>query len=507
MVPTSRTLLICGLFLCGLEEVVSSRRGYCAENQCFALFEQLGDYPGAHRGCGDTGGQLFTFSPVHEAKVLSWPAGSYWVGESGAGEEAAAGNCSYISLSMGRKITASWEACNKDLEGFLCQYPSDEPCVGLQAPGAQVKYTTQWGFEVNDSETFPLGTIAVAGKAGGKYPDSKHVCVFKDWVRAPWNCEVLQGGCEHSCSKTSNTCTCPAGQILHSNSITCTKDPCAHCQQECQREGDGYVCKCRKGYKLARDGRSCTGEDKECIQEECKDGFCKEDGVCVDVSICAKCEHMRCEKFSGVYECLCRKGFRVSTKDPTKCELDCTERDCPAYCIPNLDNDKKDMNQCFCPDGYIIDIHPNSTVQICTDINECETTSCEHKCENVFGDYRCLCNEGFVLHGKDRCVPSEEEGDGSGWIPPQPPTPAGAHPAAVPPYVKTGSILGITVFMALCGVLLFLLVRNLVKRCGKFELSSFKHPDIDIFYLQQVTTETYKRLSFDKPFKSDSQIQ
>ncbi|XP_074471951.1 thrombomodulin-like [Sebastes fasciatus] len=360
--------------------------------------------------------------------------------------------------------------------------PSHCGRLHAEGEGARVKYTDHKDLELDDSETFPPGTLAVTGKVGSKHPDSKHLCVDSTWLRAPWNCEVLLGGCAHNCSSETHTCVCPAGKMLHPNNITCTDGPCE--LNPCT--GEGRECETTRGG-----GFKCT----------CKDGFVEEDGVCVNVEICDKCEHMLCNKLYGVYKCECRKGFRVSAHDATKCQVICTERDCPGMCVKD---DKQDRYQCFCPDGYIQDVpDANNSRPFCTDINECETKQCDHKCENSFGGYRCLCDKGFKLHGDGYTCEEDEEDNGSGSTPPPYPTPAGSHPAAVPSYIKTGSILGIAVFMALCATLLFFLIRNAVKRCGRFDLSSFKHPDIDIFYLQQVTTETYKRLSFDK-FKNDS---
>lgn len=522
MTPPTSALLCAVLLLCGLD-LVLSQHGHCTGNRCFALFQKPADFPGAQKSCEGAGGQLFVLNLTDiETITRSLPSGlsgTYWLEQHGAGrptEGAAAGplTCPSIYVSMGWNSTLLWEPCRQNLDGYLCQYTFEEPCNRLQTGGgAQVKYTAIMGFEVKDSDAFPPGTIAVAEKVGGKYPDSKHVCFSHDWLGAPWSCEVLQGGCEHNCNSTTHTCTCPEGQTLHPNQITCAADACANCAQQCPA-----------GHRPAADGRSCvdvneceeedpcTGEGEECkntkgtFQCVCKDGFDEEDGACVNVTICERCEHMLCDKINGVYGCFCRKGFRVSAKDPTKCEMHCTEKDCPARCIPNSDQKKPDMLQCFCPDGYILDV-TNGTAT-CSDINECELEKqCDHRCENLLGSYRCLCDEGFRLHKGYKCMPieeEEEEEDGSGSGRPYP-TPAGARPGAVPSYIKTGSILGITVFMALCAGMLFFVVQNAVKRCGKFELSSLKHPNMDIFYLQQVTTETYKRLSFDKPSKNDSQ--
>uniref|UniRef100_A0A8C4GWT7 Thrombomodulin n=1 Tax=Dicentrarchus labrax TaxID=13489 RepID=A0A8C4GWT7_DICLA len=379
MIPTTNALLICVLFLCGLEETVLSQHGHCTEKQCFALFLESKDFPSAQKRCKEFG-QLFEFSLEHLEKIFksipSGLSGSYWLDLHGTGSKTGLQKCSSISVSTERNFTVLSEPCSENLSGFLCQYTlQGKTCSGLQAGGS--------------------------------------------------------------------------------------------------------------------------------VQD-----FVEEDGVCVNVSICANCEHMLCDKVSGVYGCVCRKGYKVSARDPTKCERNCTERDCPAKCIPNPDIVQKDLLQCFCPDGYILDV--TNTTTICTDIDECETEKpCDHKCENLNGGFTCLCNKGFKLHKGYKCVSIdeevEEEEEGSGSTPPYP-TLAGAHPAAVPSYVKTGSVLGITVFLVLLMALLFFLVHNAIKRCGKFQLHSFKHPNIDIFYLQQVTTETYKRLSFDKPFKNDPQI-
>ncbi|XP_035534125.1 thrombomodulin-like [Morone saxatilis] len=527
MIPTTNALLICVLFLCGLEETVLSQHGHCTGKQCFALFQESKDFPGAQKKCKEFG-QLFEFSLEHLVKIFkslpSGLSGSYWLDLHGTGSTTGLQNCSSISASTERNFTVLSEPCSENLSGFLCQYTiPGTTCSGLQAGGGvQVKYFSHMSFEVKDSETFPEGTTAVAEEPGAKYPHSKHLCYSKQWVPAPWICEVMRGGCEHNCNSTTNTCLCPTGQTLRPNKISCTEDPCAECAQGCQQEG----CKCWEGYRLAQDGRSCvdvneceeenpcTGERTQCentkggFECRCKEDFVEEDGVCVDVSICDNCEHMLCDKVNGVYGCVCRKGYKVSARDPTKCERNCTERDCPAKCIQNSDIVQKDLLQCFCPDGYILDV--TNTTTICTDINECEIEKpCDHKCENLHGGFTCLCDKGFKLHKGYKCVSTdeedEEEEEGSGSTPPHP-TLAGAHPAAVPSYVKTGSVLGITLFLVLCMALLFFLLQNVVKRCGKFQLHSFKHPNIDIFYLQQVTTETYKRLSFDKPFKNDPQI-
>ncbi|XP_054474642.1 thrombomodulin-like [Anoplopoma fimbria] len=479
MTPSTPALLVCALVLCGLEDQVRSQRGLCAGNQCFAFFKEPEDFPGAQKSCKDSGGQMYTLSPEHVHDIVN-VSGIYWVELSSAEqpEEEALHSCPSISVSGG-KITLQREPCLHTRNGFLCQYTFEQPCSRVQTrPGEQVTYTTPMDFKVDDSETFPPGTIAVTVKVGGTYAELRQVCVSKGWMKAPWSCEVLGGGCDHNCNAETKTCVCPPGKVLHRNNISCTEDPC----EENPCTGEGEEC------ENTREGFQCT----------CRDNFIKEDGACVDNSICQMCEHMICVKLDGVYQCRCTKGFKVAD-NPTKCEMICQGKDCPAKCNVN--------GTCYCPYGYITDVRDgNGSPTVCTDINECDMGQCEHKCENLFGSYRCSCNKGFELHRDgNTCVSIVEvEEDGSGSTPRPYPTTAGAHPAAVPSYIKTGSVLGITVFMALCAALLFLLGRNALKHCGSFQLSSFKHPDINIFYLQQVTSETYKRLSLDKQLKSES---
>lgn len=531
MICTVSALLICAISLCGLGGSLGSRHGYCTRNQCFGLIEESMDFPGAREECKTFGGQLlewnYTVLGNLRTSLPSGLTGRFWIAGNMT-EKAAATlqNCSSVSVATGQEFARLPAPCDYILDGFLCHYTFTDHCQALQArEGARVTYTSHMGFQVHGIQTFPPGTFAVMGKVGVEHPDSKYLCYGKDWMRAPWNCEVLKGGCEIGCNSTTGRCTCPARRDLLSNNISCTADPCARCAHSCKPEGDSYACDCRKGYRLAGDGESCVDVD-ECKEEdpctadgevcvntqgdfkcECQEGFEPEDGVCMDVSICEKCEH-RCEKPNGVYECMCMPGYKVSPKDPTRCEMYCPKRDCPAVCIRNS-QDSNSESPCYCPIGFILN-RVNGTA-MCSDINECEGSQC-HRCENLYGSFRCSCNQGFRLHKGEKCVAikteeeEEEEEEGSGSPPPYP-TAAGVQPGAVPSYVKAGSVLGITVFLVLAAVLLFFLVHHAVKRCGSFKLDSLKHSNIDnIFYLQQVTTETYKRLPLDKHFKNDSQV-
>ncbi|KAM9840791.1 thrombomodulin-like [Aulostomus maculatus] len=437
MTPTVRAWLVGVVFLCGLEEAVRSQRGYCDKNQCLVLFQEPVDFPGAAVKCRGSVGQLSS-SVVDSSVVMSFLrslglSGSYWLNINGSESSAEAGSrlqdCPAVHMRTEQNFTFQQGPCDERLDGYVCRYTLEEPCSRLPAGGdTRVTYTApMMGFEVNSSAEFPQGTLALMEDFGDNYLRSKLLCFAGNWTRAPWICEVLQGGCEHGCNSTTRSCVCPIGRQLHPNNITC--GPQAH--------------HCPTGFMLTKDGKGCevvkcavhnpcTGEGEECVDSptgpecDCQEDFVREDGVCVDVSICLKCEHMFCDKVKGVYQCLCRKGFRVSEWDPTKCMRDCTEQDCLVTCI-NLDNV---ISKCFCPSGYILNMENNYLT--CTDINECEFEHlCPHKCENLFGDYRCVCDEGFKLEGGNKCVSLEGEEDGPDSTPPIPTT-ASDQPTVVP---------------------------------------------------------------------------
>lgn len=501
-------LLVLAVFLCGLQETALSHGGRCTDSQCFAVFVNPTDHSDARKSCEFFSGQLLKYNLTILTDIYeSLPSGEFWLKQ----EEAAATpqECSSIAVSTERSFTHMRAPCGQNLSGFLCQYPLQDSCGEVKpVGGSRVIYTAYMDFEVWDSQTFPQGTTAKARAVGSERLESTHLCVSGLWLKAPWNCEVMNGGCEHGCNVTTSSCVCPTGQSLNGNNVTCEADPCARCAQECRQEGDARVCGCREGYRLRPDGTSCVdvdeceygdrcaGEGEECVNVEggfecqCRDDFRREEGACVNVSICFECEHMMCVKPDGFYECACREGYRVRANDPTRCDRHCTESRCPPLC----DRNSVGQTQCFCPEGYILD-QSNSSA-ICVDIDECEMgNGCEHTCVNAPGDFRCGCFEGFVLHGDDRCLPVDEgEEEGSTAANPMPAT---AQPALVPSYVRAGSALGIAVFLLLCVALLLFLVHNAAKRCRRFDLRSLKHPNVDIFHLQQqVTAERWNRLSF-----------
>uniref|UniRef100_A0AAV2K8A4 Thrombomodulin n=1 Tax=Knipowitschia caucasica TaxID=637954 RepID=A0AAV2K8A4_KNICA len=486
MLLSKRALPLCVLFLCAASEGPS---GHCAGTKCYALFIESVNSTEAERRCVNTMGQLYKEGQQEPLK-LPVTDGRVWI----ANTDAAAG-CSVFSSGF-----VEMTSCADELDGFFCQYT--QICGPLlSSESVYINYTTDWSFEVQPM--YPPGTLAEV-RGPDQPPISKHICTGTEWMRAPWNCEVKKGGCEHACVNP-HVCTCPAGYSLHHNKLTCTKDPCAKCTHGCVNQDGEWRCSCPEGFRWQPEGHCkdvneclenatlCSGPGEECENDEgsykciCKDEYDRVDGVCVE-SICYKCEH-ECDEVLGKLVCVCKKGYRVHPKDPTKCEEFCPEQDCPAKCVSS--------NQCYCPDGYILDHRDQETV--CTDIDECEEERCDHFCYNTFGGHICECEEGFELQQDGYSCKLTEPIRVLGRAQP---TLAFAHPSVVPPYVKTGSILGITVFALLCAALLFYLLQRLFIHCTKVSFYSLKR-EMEIFTLQQVSTETYKQLSHDWQSRND----
>lgn len=494
MLVSRRALPLCVLLLCAAGEVP---RGVCVDEKCCAFFMELSDSTEAESRCQDTGGTLYDVG-LWGLTALPLPHGHFWIKATQNTGTASEARCGSVFVTS-EGVRFENRTCTDRLDGIMCQYTST--CRVLLPSDAHVNYITEWGFE--GQTVFPPGTVAVV-RVPDHPPISKHICAGTQWMRAPWSCEVMSGGCEHEC--TGHTCSCPAGQVLHHNNFTCTDHPCAICAHLCVNVTGNWECRCREGFKLGSGGLCvdvdecsvdrtlCSGPGEACENKEgsyectCQEDYDLLNGVCVDTAICFECEQ-DCVEGQGEFRCACYKGFRVDPQDPTKCEEFCSEQDCPAKC--------PSPGQCYCPPGYIQDQRDKGTV--CTDIDECEVEEqCDHHCNNTFGGFFCVCEEGFELEDGHHCVllePLQVLGQSR-------PTAATVHPTAIPSYVKAGSILGITVFALLCAALLYFLLYKLFTYCTKVQFYSLKR-DMEIFTLQQVSTETYKRLSHDWQFRND----
>ncbi|XP_076128804.1 thrombomodulin-like [Alosa pseudoharengus] len=509
---------------------VESLTGFCVDNQCFSVHEDMADFTAARKVCQDLNGHLLTVrSSISNSAIstlLTDLKGDFWIGLQFNG------NCPQISDLKGYKwITGQEEAdfrnwdkndavcptseqcvtvstddlkwrersCTDKVDGFICEFGFDSGCQPLS--NSQIlTYRTPYGIEGPELNVLPFGSVAELN--GG----TQYICIG-NWEKSPWTCEVLNGGCEQKCTRVNGkpVCTCSPGYLVDDrNGQSCrlaANDPCkgSGCEQICIPHNGSFTCLCEQGFSLDVDGKSCKDID-DCADERicagahtmcvnthggfhctCKKGFEMQKGFCVDIDECAKmpCEH-ECINTPGSYNCSCYERHKVSDEDRHKCILHCPYQECPAVCDPN------EIFQCDCPDGFIIDARGDD--RFCVDIDECNNFSCDQHCDNSFGGYTCWCGEGYELVDDYKCVPTE----GSGSTPSYSDvTPTVKYTTESPSAVTAGGLLGIIVCVVCVLVALVLLAHRCLKRQSEHSLIGARK-STDLHDLEQMTTENYK---------------
>ncbi|XP_072535448.1 matrilin-2-like, partial [Salminus brasiliensis] len=173
------------------------------------------------------------------------------------------------------------------------------------------------------------------------------------------------------------------------NSTLCTDvDRCLvvdhQCEHMCVSTRVSYVCRCRKGFILQPDGKSCQAED-----------------ICATVD--HGCHHM-CVNLGGSYKCHCRPGFELEEDEKTCHRIDfCDLGDhgCEHDCV-----NTPDSYICRCKKGFVLNMDSKS----CSIVDMCQMVDhgCDHQCISKAGSYLCVCLEGFTLAEDSKsCIKSE----------------------------------------------------------------------------------------------------
>ncbi|NXC49579.1 MATN4 protein, partial [Penelope pileata] len=174
---------------------------------------------------------------------------------------------------------------------------------------------------------------------------------FQTKLCVPHMCSVAEHRCDHFCINTpgSYVCRCKQGYILNADQKTCSiVDYCAldnqGCQHECVNTEDSYYCRCHPGFILNPDKRTCRrpdycalhdhGCEQECVNTDdsyfcrCQEGFRlnPDKKTCKNKDLCKSidhgCEHV-CVSNNNSYSCQCHEGF-VLRQDGKTCRR-CTE--------------------------------------------------------------------------------------------------------------------------------------------------------------------------------------
>ncbi|CAH2224426.1 prolow-density lipo receptor-related 1 [Pelobates cultripes] len=132
---------------------------------------------------------------------------------------------------------------------------------------------------------------------------------------APKNprCTSSEGKCNDTFFQCKNG-KCIPEQLLCDNNgdcgdgsdeLNCFINECLNkrlsgCSQECEDQKIGYKCRCRPGFRLKDDGKTCVDIDE-----------------CTTTYPCSQ----RCINTLGSYRCLCVEGYEVRSSDPNSCKV------------------------------------------------------------------------------------------------------------------------------------------------------------------------------------------
>ncbi|XP_023250520.1 matrilin-3-like isoform X4 [Seriola lalandi dorsalis] len=229
--------------------------------------------------------------------------------------------------------------------------------------------------------------------------------------------------CQHICVNSDNSyyCKCRSGYVLNPDKKTCSRsDPCADghdCQHICMNSDDSYVCKCRVGYVLNADQKTCSrlfsGSDQCANGHDCQQICVNNDDsyICKcqvgyvlnpDMKTCSRsdtcvqghdCQHI-CVSIDGLYICKCREGYVLNADQKT-----CSHSDACAHGhdCQHICVNSDDSYICKCQVGYVL----NADQKTCSrsGLDTCaQGHDCQQICINNGNSYICKCRVGYVLN-------------------------------------------------------------------------------------------------------------
>ncbi|KAM9842989.1 uncharacterized protein ACBR49_014376 [Aulostomus maculatus] len=256
--------------------------------------------------------------------------------------------------------------------------------------------------------------------------------------------------CQHICVKSGDSylCKCREGYVLNADQKTCSRsDPCAHghdCHHICENSGDSYICKCQLGYKLNADRKTCSRSDPCAYGNDCQH-ICVNTGL----DSCSQghdCQHI-CVNTEDSYICRCRLGYVLNPDQKTCSRPDpCGQgHDCQQICINEGDSyickcgagyvlnpDRKTCSRiqmdacaqghecqhicvnsgnsyiCRCRTGYVLNVDQRT----CSHPDPCSLGhECQHICINTGNSYICKCGVGYILNADQRTCSQEMRGE------------------------------------------------------------------------------------------------
>ncbi|NXC87068.1 MATN2 protein, partial [Cercotrichas coryphoeus] len=251
---------------------------------------------------------------------------------------------------------------------------------------------------------------------------------FQTKLCVPHMCSIVEHHCDHYCINTpgSYLCRCKQGYLLNADQKTCsTQDLCAvekhACEQICVNTPGSYVCQCYEGYELAVNGKSCVvvdycaldnhGCQHECVNTKdsyfctCHPGFIlnPDKRTCGKPDYCSLQDHgceQECVNTDDSYFCRCQEGFRLNPDKKTCKIFLSTEVNFCALGQHDCAHEYVNMEESF-----VCKCHSRYTQQhhgdTCSnELDHCVESNhgCEQLCLNTGDSYVCQCSEGFVIN-------------------------------------------------------------------------------------------------------------
>ncbi|NXY58728.1 MATN2 protein, partial [Callaeas wilsoni] len=246
---------------------------------------------------------------------------------------------------------------------------------------------------------------------------------FQTKLCAPHMCSIVEHHCDHFCINTpgSYLCRCKQGYILNADQRTCsTQDLCAvekhACEQICVNTPGSYVCQCYEGYELDANGKNCVvvdycaldnhGCQHECVNTEdsyyckCHPGFIlnPDKRTCRKPDYCSLQDHgceQECVNTDDSYFCRCQEGFRLNPDEKTCKIFHFTDVNFCALGQHDCEHECVNMEESF-----VCKCHPRYTNTTVAILDHCVESNhgCEQLCLNTGDSYVCQCSEGFVIN-------------------------------------------------------------------------------------------------------------
>ncbi|XP_041927484.1 matrilin-3b isoform X10 [Alosa sapidissima] len=209
----------------------------------------------------------------------------------------------------------------------------------------------------------------------------------------------------------------------------CGFDRCAlghDCQHICISSNASYNCKCREGYVLNEDKKTCSQMDNNCVPGQpcpptcvlvdgslectCPEGYAlsgdnetclpMESNNCVPGQPCPP----TCVLVDGSLKCTCPEGYALSDDNETCLPMESNNcvpgQPCPPTCVL-VDSSLK----CTCPEGYALS-DDNETC-LPADNSCVPGQPCPPLCVTVNGSLKCTCPDGYTLSDDNACLPME----------------------------------------------------------------------------------------------------